>query len=147
MQIKYEVVVDKILTGLNEYNGFYSRDYFLDIEDRIQKMKKNIENSKQEGRLLKIGIVGEVKAGKSSFLNALIFDGNEILPKASTPMTAALTKIAYAELPSAKIIFYSVKDWERVQELSNEYDREFDKCYFEYKKNMKKNKINFLEEG
>ena len=43
MQIKYEVVVDKILTGLNEYNGFYSRDYFLDIEDRIQKMKKNIE--------------------------------------------------------------------------------------------------------
>jgi hypothetical protein len=147
MQIKYEVVVDKILTGLNEYNGFYSRDYFLDIEDRIQKLKKNIEYSTQEGRLLKIGIVGEVKAGKSSFLNALIFDGNDILPKASTPMTAALTKIAYAELPSAKIVFYSVKDWERIQELSNEYDREFDKYYSEYKKKYEEKQNQFSGRG
>ena len=147
MGIKYEIVVDKILSGLNEYNGFYSKDYFLDIEDRIQKMKKNIEISMQEGRLLKIGIVGEVKAGKSSFLNALIFDGNEILPKASTPMTAALTKITYADIPSAKIVFYSTRDWEKVQELSNEYDKEFDNHYSDYKKKHEERQKQFSANG
>ena len=34
-----------------------------------------------EGRLLKIGIVGRVKSGKSSLLNALLFDGQSILPR------------------------------------------------------------------
>ena len=45
----------------------------------------------EEGDTLQIGIVGQVKAGKSSFLNALFFDGENILPRASTPTTAGLT--------------------------------------------------------
>ena len=57
---RYEVVADRILKGLNSYEGFFSREYYLDFEDRILNMKSRIQESKLEGRLLKIGIVGEV---------------------------------------------------------------------------------------
>lgn len=129
---KYEEASDLILKGLDSFKDCYSREYYLDFEDRIRNMKKKIQDSMQEGRLLKIGIVGEVKAGKSSFLNALIFDGKDVLPKASTPMTAALTKITYSETPSATIVFYSQRDWERVVSFSREYDSKFDKYYKDY---------------
>lgn len=140
---KYEKVSDSILNGLKKFDGFFSREYYLDFEDRIGKMKENIQESMREGRLLKIGIVGEVKAGKSSFLNALIFDGKDVLPKASTPMTAALTKITYSEKPSATIVFYSEKDWENVIRFSEEYDSEFEKYYNKYVKDCyQKNQTN-----
>lgn len=61
-----------------------------------------------------------MKAGKSSFLNALIFEGVEVLPKAATPMTASLTILKYANTLSAEVEFYSPKD---IAELKNEHER------------------------
>lgn len=86
----------------------------------------------QSGRLLKLGIVGEVKAGKSSFLNALIFEGKEVLPKAPTPMTAALTRVSYSELPMTKIVFYDVDDWNIILTNSSKYDEKMDEMYERY---------------
>ena len=77
-----ESVFENILKGLGKYDGFYSRDSYLELEERINSMKKRIQDSQSESRILKIGVVVEVKAGKSSFLNALIFNGEDILPKA-----------------------------------------------------------------
>lgn len=71
-------------------------------------------------RDLKVGIIGRVKAGKSSLLNALIFEGVEVLPKAATPMTASLTILKYANTLSAEVEFYSQKD---IAELENEHER------------------------
>ena len=68
--------------------------------------------AEQEGRDLTIAIVGQVKSGKSSFLNALIFEGDDILPQAATPMTAALTSIRYAEKLRAEVEFFSKEDWQ-----------------------------------
>ncbi|WP_263363417.1 dynamin-like GTPase family protein [Helicobacter pylori] len=61
-----------------------------------------------------------MKAGKSSLLNALIFEGVEVLPKAATPMTASLTILKYAQNLSAEVEFYSPKD---ILELENEHER------------------------
>ncbi|WP_265473463.1 dynamin family protein [Helicobacter pylori] len=61
-----------------------------------------------------------MKAGKSSLLNALIFEGVEVLPKAATPMTASLTILKYAQTLSAEVEFYSPKD---ILELENEHER------------------------
>lgn len=138
MLTKYEDVAQKILGDLAIFKGFYSEDYYIEFEERISTMKERIRESKKEERLLKIGIVGEVKAGKSSFLNALIFDGEDILPKASTPMTAALTKISYSEKQQAKIVFYSEKDWGKIEELSHKYDAQFNDFYNQYTLNQKK---------
>jgi hypothetical protein len=76
----------------------------------------------KEGRKLRIGIVGQVKVGKSSFLNALLFDGRDLLPKAATPMTAALTTLSYADEPCAEVEFFTHDDWGKVERLSSEYE-------------------------
>ena len=65
-----------------------------------------------EGDTLQIGIVGQVKAGKSSFLNSLFFEGENILPRASTPMTAGLTVLEYAEKNTFEVEYFSAKDWQ-----------------------------------
>jgi len=143
--MNYEEGISQILRGLKEYEGFFSRDYYLDFEAKSQGLREKIEESMKEGRLLKIGIVGEIKAGKSSFLNSLIFDGEDLLPKASTPMTAALTKISYAENNSAKIVFYGQKDWERIETLASEYDACLDDRYNAYLEQVSNN--NMLREN
>jgi DNA-binding protein Fis len=64
-----------------------------------------------ENRKLNIGVIGQVKAGKSSFLNSMLFDGQAVLPKASTPKTATLTKIEYSPVNKIEIEYYSMDEW------------------------------------
>lgn len=87
---------------------------------KTEELEKTLKEMQAEGRDLKVGIIGRVKAGKSSLLNALIFEGVEVLPKAATPMTASLTVLKYAETLSAEVEFYSQKD---IAELENEHER------------------------
>ena len=82
-------------------------------------LAKTVEYLKTEGRSLNIGIIGRVKAGKSSLLNSLFFGGRDVLPKAATPMTAALTVIAHGDNPRAEITYYSGND---IAGLRDDYD-------------------------
>ena len=138
----YENTSKVIMQGLEKNKEFYSDSYYVDFTSRIKKIKEKINESKKEGRLLKIGIVGEVKAGKSSFLNALIFDGEDILPKASTPMTAALTRIIFSERSEAKIVFYKKNDWETIETMSSQYDKIVENRYKEYLKKFEEHEEN-----
>ncbi|GAA7454154.1 hypothetical protein HpEKA44_11820 [Helicobacter pylori] len=87
---------------------------------KTEELEKTLKEMQAEDRDLKVGIIGRVKAGKSSLLNALIFEGVEVLPKAATPMTASLTILKYANTMSAEVEFYSPKD---ILELENEHER------------------------
>ena len=73
-----------------------------------------------------MGIIGRVKAGKSSLLNALIFNGKDILPKAATPMTAALTRMEYSENVRAEVEFYDQADLDQIAENSRRYEQNFE---------------------
>lgn len=121
---KLDAIFDKIKDGEN----FVQPDYIRDFAEKIQRARTHAGEIINTNRDLKIGIVGQVKAGKSSFLNALIFDGRDILPKAATPMTAALTKITYAEKSAAKVVFYSETDWAVVEENSRRFDEDFQRA-------------------
>ncbi len=77
----------------------------------IDNFNHKTEDFFRKERKLNIGVVGQVKAGKSSFLNALLFGGKEILPKASTPKTATLTKMEYAEENIIHIEYYTEEEW------------------------------------
>ncbi len=104
---------------------------------KTEELEKTLKEMQAEGRDLKVGIIGRVKAGKSSLLNALIFEGVEVLPKAATPMTASLTVLKYAKTLSAEVEFYSQKD---IAELKNEherYEREFNRIVEEEVKKQK----------
>lgn len=71
-----------------------------------------------DGKSLTIGVIGQMKCGKSTFLNALVFQ-DEKLPAATTPMTAALSVITYGEKESLEVEFYSREDWNELKIKAN----------------------------
>lgn len=83
-------------------------------------LKEDIQRFEQEQQTLNIAIMGQVKAGKSSFLNALLFHGKPILPTAATPKTANLTRISYGEIPALEIEYYSKEEWNEIEKLAQE---------------------------
>ena len=74
---------------------------------------KNLEND-----VLTIGVIGQMKCGKSTFLNALVY-GDEVLPAATTPMTASLSVITYGEKKRLEAEFYTFNEWEELKHLAN----------------------------
>lgn len=115
--------INKIFSKYDQCAGSIDEKILGDISLLRDTFETDIENAKQENRVLRIGIVGQIKRGKSSFLNSLLFDGQSVLPKAATPMTAALTKISYSEQPSATVEFYSQKEWAKVLEQAHKLEQ------------------------
>lgn len=91
--------------------------------DDEEKIKAEYKEAAEISRDLKIGIVGAVKAGKSSLLNALFFDGIDILPKAATPMTAALTELTYGETCKVTVDFFTDADIKKLKANSEAYEQ------------------------
>mgnify|MGYP003610489855 CR=1 FL=1 len=88
--------------------------------DDPKQLKDVFEAAQQKDRLMYIGIVGRVKAGKSSLLNALFFEGQNVLPSAATPMTAALTTLSYGDTFAAEVDFYSEQDESLIKQRASE---------------------------
>ncbi|WP_164859676.1 dynamin family protein [Helicobacter pylori] len=134
--IKKSALIEKALKeqGLQER----ARPFMSDNSAiKTEELEKTLKEMQDTDRNLKVGIIGRVKAGKSSLLNALIFEGAEVLPKVATPMTASLTILKYADTLSAEVEFYSPKD---ILELKNEherYEREFQRIVGEEVKKQK----------
>ncbi|OOF43488.1 hypothetical protein BKK50_04675 [Rodentibacter rarus] len=95
------------------------------IKEKIE-LENDLKDMEDQSRLLRVGIIGRVKAGKSSLLNALLFDGENILPKAATPMTAALTIIEYGEKIQAEVDFFTQKDIDNIESEAKKYLKAFD---------------------
>lgn len=110
---------------LRDESANLRREHFIKSVDEFKSDQAELERKE---RLLKIGILGRVKAGKSSFLNALIFGGENILPKAATPMTAALTILEYAKSPNFSVEFYTKKDLDEIATKAREYQSKLNEC-------------------
>lgn len=100
----------------------------LEFTNSIRDLKETYEYFKaggttliSEGDILKIGVVGQVKAGKSSFLNSLFFEGESVLPKASTPMTAGLTILEYSDKNEFEVEYYTEPEWEEFKKQAETY--------------------------
>lgn len=142
---------EKIESLVNLHTDELKELYLID-EDNTEtsaEIKKRYDEILIPGRLLHIGIVGRVKAGKSSLLNSMFFDGEDILPKAATPMTAALTKLKYSEIPYLKINFFESSDIEIIKNKSKEYELSFkkkvDEIFAKQKKNAELKSLSFNE--
>ncbi|WP_187917445.1 dynamin family protein [Helicobacter pylori] len=122
--IQKSALIEKVIEkqGLQEKAGpFISENAVIKTEE----LEKTIKGMQAENRGLKVGIIGRVKAGKSSLLNALIFEGKDVLPKAATPMTASLTILKYAQSLSAQAQFYDKQDIEELKRDHERYENEF----------------------
>lgn len=108
-----------------------------DLKDE-QYLRKEYEQQIDANRDLQIGIVGRVKAGKSSLLNALLFGGSTILPKAATPMTAALTVLSYSDKLKVTVRFFEPEDFTKLKEKSDAYENKLRKLEAELFENARK---------
>ncbi|GAA6786977.1 dynamin family protein [Helicobacter pylori] len=122
--IKKSALIEKTLQeqGLQERaRPFISENAVIKTEE----LENTLKGMQAENRGLKVGIIGRVKAGKSSLLNALIFEGKDVLPKAATPMTASLTILKYDSNMSVQAQFYDEKDIEELKRDHARYEKKF----------------------
>ena len=132
-----EKIISKI-GELDKYKEYLSNNSDISsFNESLKNLKISLEEKRQEGRIFKLGIVGQMKTGKSSFLNEYLF-GEEILPTAATPMTAALTLIKYSDENKAEIEFYNRDDWSSIEENNKEYEKEYNKALEEAKEEAEK---------
>ncbi len=146
--IKKSTLIEKTLKeqGLQERARPFMSDNAVIKTEELEKTLKELQDTNRD---LKVGIIGRVKAGKSSLLNALIFEGVEVLPKAATPMTASLTILKYADTLSAEVEFYSQKDIAELKNGHARYVREFNRIVDEEVKKQKEKQslLNRAKEG
>lgn len=106
------------------------KNFFKDLQSRKAIAKQLTQNAKDFGWIdeqrmneiitkldndtLVIGVIGQMKCGKSTFLNSFVFE-DDILPAATTPMTAALSIIKYGEDKKIVAEFYSQEEWAEQQ--------------------------------
>lgn len=144
--IKKSALIEKVIEkqGLQEKAGpFISENAVIKTEE----LEKTIKGMQAENRGLKVGIIGRVKAGKSSLLNALIFEGKEVLPKAATPMTSSLTILKYAQNLSAETQFYDEQDMEELKRDHERYEREFQRIVDEEVKKLEEKRQGLLNKA
>lgn len=98
------------------------RKAYDNVKEVLRTYKSGVRKVLDDNSLLCIGVVGQMKAGKSSFLNSLLFDGDTVLPIAATPMTAGLTTLQYTtDKNILEICYYSKDDWEVIKNEANVY--------------------------
>lgn len=104
--------INKVIeNAVNQLKNYSTKIDIKSLEEVKNDLNKKIEDFNNEDRKLRIGIIGQIKAGKSSFINSLLFKGEDILPKAATPKTANLTVIKYNTQNSLNIEFYTKKEF------------------------------------
>ncbi|MDE6026469.1 MAG: dynamin family protein, partial [Muribaculaceae bacterium] len=111
----------KRVEALDEVDVYDFTKQITTLRETYHDFKLGGEALIKEGDVLKIGVVGQVKAGKSSFLNSLFFEGESILPKASTPMTAGLTVLEYADVNEFEVEYYNQEEWEEFKKQADTY--------------------------
>ncbi|WP_339003843.1 dynamin family protein [Fusobacterium polymorphum] len=132
-----EQIISKI-GALDKYKGYLANSSdIVEFNESLKNLKTSLDEKREEKRIFKLGIVGQMKTGKSSFLNEYLF-GEEILPTAATPMTAALTLIKYSDENKAEIEFYNRDDWSSIEENNKEYEKEYKKALEEAKEEAEK---------
>ncbi len=144
--IQKNALIEKVIKeqGLQEKAGpFISENAVIKTEE----LEKTIKGMQAENRGLKVGIIGRVKAGKSSLLNALIFEGKDVLPKAATPMTASLTILKYAQNLSAQAQFYDEKDIEELKRDHERYEKKFKEIVSEEVKKLEEKQQGLLNKA
>ena len=149
---------DEILLRLDKLDEIAKRlnaDNLIELSGlkplQIAKGKEDLQREKEQiqeqNRLLKIGILGRVKAGKSSFLNALFFKGESILPKAATPMTAALTELKFSQEQSIRAEFYTPNELAEIKKNAAEFEKRLKEKEDALFKNLKENALKKAREG
>lgn len=118
-QKRIDEFIDKADKCLEKFSGYEEYAPINALKSIREHFDVKIQDFYRSDRKLNIGIIGQVKAGKSTFLNTLLFGGKSVLPTARTPKTAALTKIEYSENNRICVEYYTVDEWKILEDYAN----------------------------
>ena len=138
------VLSDKILNDKADSENKKSDDKNKDFDVRNELKSFLSRCSSPE---FQIALVGTIKAGKSTLINALL--NYELASTRVTPETAALTKFKHADENSVTISFYTSADWDELwKSATSTTNSVFIKDYKKLNADVEKNKwLNHAEES
>ena len=114
----FQVMLDRYDSIAEAIKPYADTSAMQDLTALKDSFQRRIEDFFRDDRKLNLAVVGRVKAGKSTFLNMLLFDGKDVLPRAFTPKTATLTKIEYSPQNAIEIEYYSAEEWAVLMNLA-----------------------------
>ena len=114
--INIEKYIDRVKKEFNNVN-------FKEVEKQLNGQKERIEKPD-----LEVAIVGNIKAGKSTFINAFLKEN--IASTDVRPETASLTKFKYSKTNNLVISFYKQSEWDELWESVENSDRDINKSVF-----------------
>lgn len=85
---------------LHQIRGAISRYGMLSLD----RQAAVCENLLTQGPIIDVAILGQFKAGKSSFINTLI--GRPVLPVGVIPVTTVITRLQYGSQEKATVVFF-----------------------------------------
>ncbi len=97
--IDYRRVEINLISDLHRLHAVATK---LEMDAAVIQLIENALNRNKEHKF-SIGVVGEFKRGKSTFINALL--GKEILPADILPCSATLNRIVYGITPEVEIVY------------------------------------------
>lgn len=115
-----------------------------DIEYKEKDIKEEQNNLNEEKFI--ITVCSQIKSGKSTLLNYLLFNGKTILPVDESPWTAKLTSISYSKEKKVEIYFYTEEEWMELRELEVMDDRSRIKTNY-FDKYLKRDVARVAERG
>jgi GTPase SAR1 family protein len=123
LALPYQKKTEKLQAELNRVKDLFPESF----EPQEKAIRQYVEFVKKPE--LQVAIVGAVKAGKSTLMNAIL--GDDIAHWDVTPETAALSIFKYAEKDHVKVSFYSKEDWKEIWDSASEHPES--KFFTEYK--------------
>lgn len=113
-----------------------------ELGEDLSAEKRDISDQKEflEDPGLQIAIVGTIKAGKSTFINALFED--YIASTEVTPETASLTKFRYSDQNRLIVKFYNTEEWNKLwKSVEESENRSKNRIFREEYDNLHSNEI------
>lgn len=127
-QKKIDSLKQKLQNTIKILEPYSEQADITELKKAAKSFDRKIEDFYKDDRKLNIGVIGQVKAGKSTFLNTLLFDGKDVLPSARTPKTAVLTRIEYSEKNNLSVEYYDREEWAILEDYakSDSADNEYE---------------------
>jgi GTP-binding protein EngB required for normal cell division len=92
--------IDQLQMTLQELSRICDEPPLQRLQPSVFQLQQKLEQDE-----VCLAVLGQMKRGKSSLLNALL--GKNILPTGVLPLTSVVTEIRYAALPSACVVYQS----------------------------------------
>ncbi|MBC8546543.1 dynamin family protein [Clostridiaceae bacterium NSJ-31] len=111
----FSELLDQVCRGLGPYAQYINLTPLTELREAFDRKTDDFFRS---GRKFNLAVIGQVKSGKSSFLNALLFGGRDVLPLDCTPKTMALTRVEYSPQTRMTVEYYAPDDWAALEKLA-----------------------------